>query len=77
MMRLKSDLVDVIDAALDGRLDRVSIGWDERPALGVVLAAHGYPGKVRTGDEIHGLDATQPIGARFFTRVQKWKMGKL
>ncbi len=77
MMRLKSDLVDVIDAALDGRLDRVSIGWDERPALGVVLAAHGYPGKVRTGDEIHGLDATMMIGSKIFHAGTKVANGKI
>src|SRR5262249_55455386 len=50
LMRLKSDLVDLIDAALDGRLDRISLSWDQRCALGVVLAAQGYPGKVRSGD---------------------------
>jgi phosphoribosylamine--glycine ligase len=77
MMRLKSDLLDVIDAALDGRLDRISIGWDERPALGVVLAAHGYPGKVRTGDEIHGLDATMMIGAKIFHAGTKVEDGKI
>ena len=77
MMRLKSDLVDVIDAALDGRLDRTSIGWDERPALGVVLAAHGYPGKVRTGDEIHGLDSTAMIGSKIFHAGTKVENGKV
>ena len=77
MMRLKSDLVDVIDAALDGRLDRTSIGWDERPALGVVLAAHGYPGKVRTGDEIHGLDSTSMIGSKIFHAGTKVENGKV
>ena len=77
MMRLKSDLVDVIDAAIDGRLDRISIGWDERPALGVVLAAHGYPGKVRSGDEINGLDAALPIGAKIFHAGTKVENGKV
>jgi len=56
LMRLKTDLVDLIDAALDGRLDRISVSWDARCALGVVLAAQGYPGKVRTGDAISGHD---------------------
>jgi phosphoribosylamine--glycine ligase len=56
MMRLKTDLVDLVDAALDGRLDRISVSWDSRCALGVVLAAQGYPGKVRTGDTIAGHD---------------------
>src|SRR6185312_5870437 len=56
LLRLKTDLVDLIDAALDGRLDRISVSWDQRCALGVVLAAQGYPGKVRTGDVISGHD---------------------
>jgi phosphoribosylamine--glycine ligase len=56
MMRLQSDLVDLLEAALDGRLDRVEAQWDPRPSLGVVMAAHGYPGTVRTGDTINGWD---------------------
>ncbi len=56
MLRLESDLVDLIEAALDGRLDRTNVAWDPRPAIGVVMAAHGYPGKVRSGDPIDGLD---------------------
>ncbi|WP_250626507.1 phosphoribosylamine--glycine ligase [Pinirhizobacter soli] len=57
MLRLKSDLVDLVDAALDGRLDTAIAEWDDRPAIGVVLAAGGYPGKVRSGDVISGHDA--------------------
>jgi len=56
MLRLKSDLAELIEAALDGRLDRTQADWDPRPAIGVVYAAHGYPGKVRSGDPIEGLD---------------------
>src|SRR5205085_10045244 len=56
MMRLRSDLVDLIEAALDGRLDQVEAEWDPRPALGVVMAAGGYPGTPRIGDAIAGLD---------------------
>jgi phosphoribosylamine--glycine ligase len=55
MMRLKSDLAALCDAALDGRLDQVSAQWDNRPALGVVMAAGGYPGSYHKGDIIHGL----------------------
>ena len=57
MMRLKSDLFDVLYAASDvGGLDpELTLQWDRRTALGVVMAAHGYPEKVRTGDAIHGL----------------------
>ena len=55
MLRLKSDLVDLVDAAIDGRLDKVEADWDRRVALGVVLAAHNYPDTPRQGDTIHGL----------------------
>ena len=55
MLRLKSDLPDLVDAAIDGRLDKVDAEWDRRVALGVVLAAHNYPDNPRKGDVIHGL----------------------
>ncbi len=57
MMRLKSDLVDVMGAAVDGKLDQVELEWDRRTALGVVMAAHGYPEAPRKGDVITGLPA--------------------
>jgi phosphoribosylamine---glycine ligase len=55
MMRLKSDLVDVMMAATSGGLNQVELEWDRRPALGVVMAAHGYPLNPRKGDVISGL----------------------
>ncbi|MFR0656539.1 phosphoribosylamine--glycine ligase [Pantoea sp. SIMBA_079] len=55
MLRLNSDLVALCLAAVDGTLDTQTSEWDARPALGVVLAAGGYPGSYRTGDQIHGL----------------------
>jgi phosphoribosylamine--glycine ligase len=55
MMRLKSDLADLIDHAVDGTLDKIEAEWDPRVALGVVLAAHGYPDNPRKGDVIRGL----------------------
>ena len=55
MMRLKSDFFDVMMAATSGGLDNVELEWDRRPALGVVMAAHGYPLHPRKGDVIHGL----------------------
>ncbi|MDX9767642.1 MAG: phosphoribosylamine--glycine ligase [Ectothiorhodospiraceae bacterium] len=55
MLRLKSDLTELVDAAIDGRLDRIETDWDRRVALGVVLAAHNYPETPRKGDVIHGL----------------------
>ncbi|HQQ70594.1 MAG TPA: phosphoribosylamine--glycine ligase [Alicycliphilus sp.] len=55
LMRLKSDLVEVLGAAVDGKLDQVDLKWDRRTALGVVMAAHGYPESPRKGDAITGL----------------------
>ena len=66
MLRLKSDLVELIDAALDGRLKDTTARWDPRPAIGVVMAAGGYPGKVRNGDVIEGLDAVIDSDTRVF-----------
>ena len=57
MMRLKTDLVDVLLHATDGTLDQVELTWDRRFALGVVMAAGNYPGTPRKGDVIHGLPA--------------------
>jgi phosphoribosylamine--glycine ligase len=57
MMRLKSDLAELIELALAGGLERAEAEWDQRAALGVVIAAAGYPGDPRKGDEIHGLPA--------------------
>jgi len=66
MLRLKSDLVELIDAALDGRLEHARARWDARPAIGVVMAAGGYPGKVRSGDTIGGLDAIADTDVKVF-----------
>jgi phosphoribosylamine--glycine ligase len=57
MLRLKSNFAELIDAAIDGRLDQVEAEWDRRVALGVVLAAANYPETPRKGDAIHGLPA--------------------
>ncbi|AKJ28247.1 phosphoribosylamine--glycine ligase [Caldimonas brevitalea] len=65
MMRLKTDLLDVLMAATDGSLDKVDLQWDRRVALGVVLAAHGYPLDPRKGDVITGLPAEQPDAVVF------------
>ena len=56
MQRLRSDFVELVEAALKGRLDRIEAEWDPRPSLGVVMAAQGYPGKAEAGDVIAGLD---------------------
>lgn len=57
LMRLKSDLIDVLMHATDGTLDRCELQWDRRIALGVVMAAAGYPATPRKGDAIRGLPA--------------------
>ena len=59
LMRLKSDLLDVLAAAIDGKLDQIELQWDRRTALGVVMAAHGYPEAPRKGDAIQGLPQDQ------------------
>ena len=58
LVRLKSDLAELVLCAIDGTLDSFEIEWDRRSALGVVLAAAGYPEQPRRGDVIAGLDAT-------------------
>jgi phosphoribosylamine--glycine ligase len=56
--RLKSDLLELLEATIDGTLEGQAIEWDERPAVTVVLASGGYPDKYETGKPIHGLDAS-------------------
>jgi len=60
MMRLRSDLVALCEAALEQRLDQIEADWDPRAALGVVLAAGGYPDSYRKGDVIEGLPDETP-----------------
>ena len=55
ILRLKSDLLELLEHAVDGKLDEIEAQWDRRAALGVVLAAHGYPEEPRKGDRIEGL----------------------
>ena len=66
MLRLRSDLVAHCLAALDGRLDRETADWDPRQALGVVLAAGGYPGDYAKGDVITGLSNTDAEDRKIF-----------
>jgi phosphoribosylamine--glycine ligase len=77
MMRLRSDIVELCEAALDKRLDTVHAEWDPRAALGVVLAAGGYPDTVRKGDVIAGLDAAARLPGKVFhagTRAEGTRM---
>lgn len=66
MMRLKSDLVELCQAALDKRLDQIETEWDDRVALGVVLAAGGYPDDYNKGDIISGLQQAESKTSKVF-----------
>jgi len=66
MLRLQSDLVELCLAACDGKLDEKDSKWDERPALGIVLAAGGYPADYRNGDVIHGLPLEEVADGKVF-----------
>jgi phosphoribosylamine--glycine ligase len=73
LMRLQSDLPGLCEAALNGTLERHEVRWDSRAALGVVMAAGGYPSAFRTGDPISGLDIAAALPGKVFhagTRVQ-------
>jgi phosphoribosylamine--glycine ligase len=77
MLRLKSDFVTLIEAALDGRLDQVSAEWDTRAALGVVMAAGGYPGSYKKGDVIEGLPLANASDTKVFHAGTALKDGKV
>jgi len=66
MMRLKSDLAALCNAAIDKKLDQVTAEWDQRNALGVVLAAGGYPEKYNSGDVISGMENTETADRKIF-----------
>ncbi len=66
MMRLKSDLTQLCDAAIDKGLKQTEAYWDDRAAVGVVLAAGGYPDAIRKGDTIHGLEAAAQLPGKVF-----------
>lgn len=66
MLRMRSDLVDLCLAGCNGELDRKTSRWDPRSALGVVMAAGGYPGRYRAGSEIHGLPAKESEDGKVF-----------
>jgi phosphoribosylamine--glycine ligase len=77
MMRMKSDLVELCDAACDGKLDTKTCEYDERPAVGVVLAAEGYPQSPRKGDVISGLESAVEPGSKIFQAGTKQTDGKI
>jgi phosphoribosylamine--glycine ligase len=77
MMRLQSDLVELCQAALAGNLDNSQADWDPRPAMGVVLAAGGYPGSYNKGDEITGLESADSDTAKIFHAGTQLTNGKV
>jgi len=77
MSRLRSDLTLLCDAALDGRLDEVTMDWDPRAALGVVLAAGGYPDAIRKGDPILGLEDAASLPGKVFHAGTATQGGKI
>ncbi len=77
LARLESDLVELCEAALAGRLHEVEATWDARAAVGVVLAAEGYPDDVRQGDAIAGLDEAAKLDGKVFHAGTRLEDGKV
>ncbi len=77
LMRLRSDLPTLCLQAVHGRLDQAQVQWDPRPALGVVMAAQGYPQTYRTGDPIHGLDQPLPADVKVFHAGTRGQDGQI
>lgn len=70
MARLKTDLVTVLEHAINGQLDQIELEWDRRTALGVVMAAAGYPDAPQKGAQIHGIPAETPDCITFHAGTQ-------
>ena len=77
MMRLNSDLVDLIEASFDQGLDKISADWSSQCSLGIVMAAENYPETPKAGDEIFGLDTILPDGSKVFHAGTKLRDGKV
>jgi phosphoribosylamine--glycine ligase len=77
LARLRSDITVLCEAALAGKLDTVSAEWDPRAALGVVMAAHGYPDDVRKGDVVEGLERAAGLPGKLFHAGTSVKDGKV
>jgi len=77
LMRLQSDLIDLCEAALDARLDGSEVRWDPRAALGVVMAAGGYPEAYRKGDAIHGLEHAANLPGKVFHAGTRYESGEI
>ncbi|MGH8176967.1 MAG: phosphoribosylamine--glycine ligase [Steroidobacter sp.] len=77
MMRLTSDLTELCDAALDGKLNQIEATWDPRASLGVVLAAGGYPESSARGDVIAGLESAAKLPGKVFHAATQLIDGKV
>src|SRR5438067_2467544 len=77
LLRLESDLTTLCEAALGGRLDALSVQWDPRAALGVVMAAAGYPERVRKGDVIEGLERAAQLPGKIFHAGTRLESGRV
>src|ERR1700730_16140749 len=77
LMRLQSDLTLLCEAALSGALDTVGAHWDRRAALGVVLAAAGYPDQVKKGDVIEGLERAARLPGKIFHAGTRLEAGRV
>jgi len=77
ILRLKSDLIEICLAALEGRLHEVTAEWDDRAALGVVMAAGGYPLSYRKGDAIRGLPGREEEGLKVFHAGTRLENGEV
>jgi phosphoribosylamine--glycine ligase len=77
MARLRSDLTALCEAALDGRLNEITMDWDPRAALGVVIAAGGYPDSYEKGLPIEGLDDAAALPGKIFHAGTALQAGKV
>jgi phosphoribosylamine--glycine ligase len=78
MRRLKSDLLEIVQAVADGTLDKVKAEWSSDPAITVVMAAKDYPGDFEKGSEIKGIEAADAVkGVTVFQAGTKSEDGKL
>jgi phosphoribosylamine--glycine ligase len=77
LMRLDSDLLELCEAALDGRLNEVDARWNPRAALGIVMAAGGYPDQYRKGDVIEGLERAAQLPGKVFHAGTRLVDGKV
>jgi phosphoribosylamine--glycine ligase len=76
--RMKSDLVPLLEATINGKIGKCAIEWDPRAAVTVVLASAGYPGKYETGKSISGLDDAAKLGdVQIFHAGTKWADGEV